>query len=102
MKIIEKLSDMIMEEISDAEKYANCALKHKEDDKSLADTFYNLSLQEIQHMEMLHNQVVRIINSYRATAGDPPAAMLAVYDYLHNKQIERVKEVKILQGMYKG
>ena len=102
MQIIKKLSGMIKEEIQDAEKYANCALNNKETDKTLADTFYTLSNEELKHMEVLHGQVVRIIEEYRKTKGDPPKEMQAVYDYLHEEQIEAVKEIKILLAMYKG
>jgi len=102
MLIIKKLSKMIKEEICDAEKYADCALKYKEDDKNLADTFYTLATQELQHMDMLHQQVVRLINDYRAKKGEPPEVMKALYDYVHEEQIEQVKEVKMLLAMYKG
>lgn len=102
MKIIRKLCEMIDEEINDAEKYANCALKHKDEDKTLADVFYTLGNEELGHMEKLHAQVVRIINDYRAKKGDPPADMLAVYNYLHERAIEKTKEVKVLLQMYKG
>ena len=102
MQIIKKLSGMIKEEIHDAEKYAWCALNHKESDKALADTFYTLSNEELKHMEMLHAQVTRIIDEYRKTKGNPPEAMMAVYDYVHEEQIEAVKGVKVLLGMYKG
>lgn len=102
MLIIKKLSRMIKEEIGDAEKYANCALKYKDDDKNLADVFYTLATQELQHMDMLHQQVVRLINDYRTKKGEPPAAMQALYDYVHEEQIEQVKEVRVLLSMYKG
>lgn len=102
MLIIKKLSKMIKEEICDAEKYANCALKYKEEDKALAETFYTLATNELQHMDMLHAQVVRLISDYKAKKGEPPAAMQALYDYVHEEQMDNVKEVKILLGMYKG
>jgi len=101
MLIIKKLSKMIKEEISDAAKYAQCALNHKEEDRNLADTFYTLANEELNHMEMLHSQVVRIINAYRKEKGEVPAAMQALYDYVHEEQIEEVKEVKLLLTMYK-
>ena len=88
MLIIKKLSKMIKEEICDAEKYANCALKYKDEDKALADAFYNLASDELKHMNILHEQVVRIIGEYRNKNGSPPEAMQALLggDY---KPIER-------------
>ena len=102
MLIIKKLCKMIKEEIHDAEKYANCALKYKDEDKTLAETFYTLSTNELQHMDLLHAQVVRLINDYRAKKGEPPEAMQAVYDYVHEEQMDDVKEIKVLLSMYKG
>ena len=52
-------------------------------------------------MNLLHNEVTVIIKKWRETHGDPPADMLAVYEYLHNEQIEKALEVKTLQAMYK-
>ena len=59
-----------------------------------------LSAEEMKHMQMLHNQVVKLIENYRKENGEPPASMLAVYDYLHEKFIEEAKEVKMMQQMY--
>jgi len=101
MKIIQELSDYIDEEIQDAKKYAKRALQYKEDDPDLAKLFYTLSTQETEHMNMLHKEVVDIIQRYRKESGEPPAPMMAVYNYLHEKQISKAAEVKAMQEMFK-
>ena len=100
MKLIAKLSDMIEDEIEDADKYIRCALNHKEDHPALASTFYQISTEELRHMNLLHDQVVSLINEYRKEHGDPPKEMQAIYDYLHEKHINRVNDIKVLQASY--
>lgn len=101
MKIIELLSEKIEEEVSDAKAYVEMAIKYKEEYPELARTLFNLSNQEMEHMSLLHNEVTEIIRKYRETKGEPPADMLAVYNYLHQKQMEKSMEVKRMQSMYK-
>ncbi len=101
MKIIEKLSDMIEEEIGDAKKYITCALNYKSEKPRLAELFYKLAFEEMGHMNMLHDAVTELISDYRRENGEPPEAMMAVYNYLHKKQIEHAAEVKAMMAMYK-
>lgn len=101
MKVIKVLSEKIEEEIHDGKVYADMAIRYKENYPELSRTLFNLSMQEMEHMNLLHNEVTTIIKKWRETNGDPPADMLAVYDYLHNRQIEKALEVKTLQNMYK-
>lgn len=100
MKIIKCLNEYILEEIDDAEKYIKKALEIREEHPEIAELFNMLSGEEMKHMQMLHNMVVKVIENYRKTEGEPPAPMQAVYDYLHQKAIEEAKEVKVLQQMY--
>lgn len=102
MELIKKLSTMIEGEIEDAEKYAKCALKYKDERPTLSRLFYSLAQEEMDHMNRLHGAVVEIINDYRSENGEPPAPMQAVYDYLHERQIEEAAEVKHYLDMYKG
>jgi len=102
MKIIEWLSDKIEEEISDADCYAKKAIMLKETMPRLADTLMKLSEEEMKHMAMLHNEVVDIIEEYRKKEGEPPSEMLAVYEYLHRKQIDKSAEVRAKQSMYRS
>jgi len=101
MKIIEKLCDYIDEEICDAKKYAKMALEVKDEYPQLAETFSRLSQEEMGHMQSLHNEVEKIIIDYRNKNGEPPVEMKAVYDYLHQRSIDKAKEVKIYQAMYR-
>lgn len=101
MKIIEQLSDYISEEISDAKKYAKLARQYREERPALAKTFYDLSMQEMDHMAALHRQVTEIIGEYRRNHGEPPADMQAVYDYIHKQQMDRSEEVRMIQQMFR-
>lgn len=102
MKIIEKLSDMIEEELADAEKYIKCAINYKDENPNLAAVFYKLSVEEMGHMAALHDQVVVIILQYRKDHGEPPEKMQAVYDYIHKRHVDKANEIKIMQSIYKG
>lgn len=102
MKLIEHLEDQIEEEIEGAEGYAKCALAKREEYPDLADTYYALAGDELDHVKMLHNHIVKIIRDYRDTNGEPPVSMQAVYDYLHKKQIDRVTSIQTMLSSYRA
>lgn len=101
MKIIKDLSEMIEDEIECAECYIKKAIDLKNEDKELAEKLYELSVEKMKHMQLLHTQVVRIITTYQKEKGDPPPAMQAVYDYLHKRHIDKAQTVKSYQALYK-
>ena len=82
--------------------YAELAIENRESYPDLAQTLYELSEEEMGHMSRLHTAVAGIIEQYRKEKGEPPAAMLAVYEYLHKKQIEKAAEAKAMQELFKG
>lgn len=99
MKKIKNLVEQITEELEDAEKYAECALKTKDDDRELAATYHKLSEEELGHAHRLHDQVVRVIREH---GGEPPPVMKAIWDWEHEKMIEREREVKTMQEMFRS
>ena len=101
-KLIKKISELIDEQLDSAKDYAKCAIKYKDEQPSLAKVMSDISNDEMRHVGALHDEVVKAIETHRKTVGEPPAAMLAVYDYLHEKQIEKANEVKNYQAQYKG
>ena len=101
MKIIEKISDRITDEIEDAKTYAMMALEIRDDYPEMARVLYTISLQEMEHMRMLHEGLTNLILKYRQEKGEPPEKMMIIYQYLHEKQIEKAAEAKNIQSMFK-
>ena len=102
MKLIEMLENRIDEEIHDVKFYAKMAAEVKDTYPGLAQTLYNISVHEDSHQAALHKEVVAIIEEHRRTKGDPPAAMMAVYDYLHKRHIDNLAEARKYQDIYKS
>lgn len=102
MKIIKELADLIEEEVEGVENYAKLASHYKAEHPKLAATFYDISLQELHHVNLLHDEVTQFIHEYREKHGAPPAAMQAIYDWQHERQIEKIAEAKRYQEIYKS
>lgn len=102
MKIIKELCCDIEEEVCDAENYAREAVLEKDQHPALARTYHQLAEEELGHADRLHTQVVSLIDEYKRNNGAPPEAMQAVYDYLHERQIEKVARVKVMLAEFKG
>lgn len=101
MKIIKLLVEKIEDEAQDAHEYAELALKYRESYPETADIFYKLSMEEMTHVNALHKDVVRHIEKYKQKSGEPPAAMKAVYEYLHERHLKAADKISVLQCRYK-
>ena len=100
MKIIKKLSSLIDGELDASERYIDCANKYKVEFPALSRVFATLSDNEMQHSNILHGEVVKMIEKYRAEQGEPSEGMMAIYEYLHEKHIDRAADIKRLQEIY--
>ena len=102
MKIIKCIAEKIEEELHDADAYIDLAMRWKTEEPDTADLFYELSLEEMGHMEKLHEEVAELIEEYRKEHGEPPKEMMVLYDYLHEKHIAEATHIKVKQGIYKA
>ena len=102
MKLIKQLEELIDDEIDDVKKYAKMASEVKNDFPNLAQVLYVISTQEDGHRAAIHEEVTKIIEHHRKMHGEPPAAMMAVYEYLHKRSVERLEEARRYQEIYRG
>ena len=102
MKIIMKLVALIDEELCGAKEYIKLAMHNREEHPGLADTFADLADAEMGHVSKLHEEVTKLIEQVRERDGEPPAGMLAVYDYEHKKQINKASKIKQMIAEYRG
>jgi len=100
LRIIKCLADQIADELEDAGKYVELAAKWKAEQPEAADLFYQLSKEELGHMEKLHEAVQELIEKKREEDGEPPRDMMTLYEYLHEKHMEAATEIKVKQAMY--
>lgn len=102
MKLIRDLEEMIEEEIEGVRHYARMAAELKTEHPSLAQVLYTISAQEDSHQAALHTEVVKLIEEHKRTKGDPPAPMMAVYEYVHKKHIDALADARRYQDLYKS
>ena len=100
MKIIKEVSEDIECILDKAEDYAKKATLYKTDYPEVAQTYYAAASTQLDLMKTFHDKVVNLINDYRKTKGEPPAPMMAVYDYLHERFIENAVAIKNLQELF--
>lgn len=102
MKLIKDLEELIEDEIHDVKKYAKMACELKHEHPQLSQALYTISTQEDTHQHMIHAEVVKLIEAYNRAHGEPPAPMSAVYNYLHDRHIEKLAEARRFQEIYRN
>ena len=100
MKIIKCLSENIEETLDTAEENIKKAMLYKEEYPIAARAFYNQSVILMDSIKGQHDVVVSLIEGYKKEKGEPPAPMMAVYNYMHERHINKAAAIKALQDMY--
>lgn len=102
MKKIAEIVEFIHDETSGAEEYAKMATRYKMDDKALADSYAAMAAQELEHVDKLHAQVVRIIKEWKAASSqETPASISVIWDWEHGKIVDTVARIKAMLEIYK-
>lgn len=96
MRIIAEVSDMIEDEIEQADCYIDKALDIQAEYPDVASDYVTLAQGNLDRVSALHNRVAKLIETERKTNGEPPESMLKVYEYLHKKHISKVADIRRL------
>lgn len=100
MKIIKCLSEDIECTLDVAEENAKKAIMYKDEYPVAAKAFYTKSVMLMDSIKPLHDAVTALIENHRKEKGDPPAPMMAIYDYMHERHMNKAVAIKTLQEMY--
>lgn len=79
----------MIEEVEDAETYANLALGVKEKDSGLADTYLTLAQEELGHFSRLSSQLDRYVSSV-------PANSEELFSFAREKAFDGFIRAKVL------
>ena len=100
MLIIKCLSEDIEKTLDAAEDEIKKAIMYKEEYPIAAKSFYTKSVTLMESIKPQHDAVVSLIESYKKEKGEPPAPMMAIYNYMHERHITKAAAIKSLQEMY--
>lgn len=100
MIIIKCLSEDIEKTMDLAEENIKAAIMYKNDYPIAAKSFYVKSVTLMDSIKPQHEAVVGLIEEYKKLKGEPPAPMMAIYNYMHERHINKAAAIKNLQEMY--
>ena len=101
MKILTHLIERADATLSEVEWYAEKAMHYKTEHKTIADTYNKIAEMHITIYDMLHKEIVNLIEEHRRSGHNPPPEMLIIWDYEHKKLIKEFAEAKTLVDEYK-
>lgn len=101
MKILKDLIEKADDTMEEIEWYAEKAHHIRSEHKSLADTYIKVAEMHISIYNMLHERMVSLIDEEKKKGVQPPQAMLAIWDYEHEKLVKEFAEAKVLIEEYK-
>lgn len=101
MKILTNLIDKANDTMEEIEWYAEKAHHLKAENKPLADTYIKVAEMHVTIYDMLHTQMVNLIEKEKRDGVQPPKEMLAIWDYEHQKLMKDFQKAKYMIEEYK-
>ena len=101
MELVIKMVEQAYDELDGSKEYIKCATKYKSEYPEIAQVYYEMSLTEMEHMAKIHDMIDRLINNMRAKGIEIDEKMMAIYEYEHDKAIEKATKIRVMQEMYK-
>ena len=101
MKILKELIEKASDTMEEVEWYAEKAHMLKTEHKHLADVYIKIAEMHITIYGMLHEKMVSLIEEEKHKGVVPPPAMMAIWEYEHEKLIREFAEAKYMIEEYK-
>lgn len=105
MTKIKKYVDNIEEELHDAKEYMEKALEYKAmganspENAERYNIYKNMSIQELEHGNHIHQFAVQDIEKLKAVYPDIPSDMMEKWEKAHKEFIEKAAWIKQMQSM---
>ena len=100
MQVIKCLCEDMEAMLDAAEDDIKKAIKYQIDFPAASKAFYTKSIMLMDTIKPQHDAVVALIEGYRKEHGEPPAPMMAIYNYMHERHINKAAAIKNLQDAY--
>lgn len=100
MEVIKCLSENIECTLDAAEENIKKAIKYKDEYPIAAKAFYNQSTILMESIKGQHDAIVSLIENHKKEVGEPPAPMMVIYNYMHERQMNQAAAIKNLQDVY--
>lgn len=99
---MKKIQTQMEDELEGSCEYIKCALELKDTDRTWADAYYSMAQTEYQHMNALHGLAVAEVRRLADAGDESYSTMKMVYDYLHERLMDKAAEVQAMMTMYKA
>lgn len=101
MREIKEVAGFINDEVDGVLEYAKAAVFYKDKWPTLAATYNKLATTELQHVQLLHAEAAKLIQSAENKNIQYPQSMRDTWDKQHKEAIEKMAEAKKYLDMFK-